>query len=462
MVKRYVILSLLTVGIMFSCDDENNNDLPPVEERVENAIASLRADLTAPVNGWRLQYQPTPESGIFFMLLKFTPGGDVNIKSDVADNNGEFFDQTITYRIDNALGLELIMETFSVFHHLFELDQATFGAEFEFLFKTKENNNLLFESISDFSNPTQLVFEPATVNDESLFALDISQNLNAFGQLSPQVFGGIAPSQQIVLQNRNISVFWTIDITKRSLIAEFALIGTTPAEVIAGNGINLNHASGYTIQDGRLVLLNPLSFVLNGQQNNVSELSLNTFSMDAASLCPTAVVADNPKYIGFSPGIGPVTMLNSLLSTRGSAFQNSVYSVNAQFVFDGNGQALTDGGSIGTKFPTATGFVLFYGVQLNNPNIPIYSVGLIFDDGNVFVREFQPTSTKINLVQLTFLDQFFFSGTSPAPGTNEDLKAIIDEIFAGGEVYAFDFPVNGATVFRLFNPCNRYEVFLVQ
>ncbi len=462
MMKQNAIVCLLAMSLLFSCDDENENNLPPVEERVESAIASLRADLTAPPNGWKLQYQPTPESGTFFMLLKFTSNGDVNIKSDVADNNGEFFDQTITYRIDNALGLELILETFSVFHHLFELDQATFGAEFEFLFKTRENNNLLFESISDFSDPTQLVFEPATATDESLFALEISQNLNAFGQLSPQVFGGIAPSQQIVIQNRNISVFWTIDITKRNLVAEFARIGTTPAEVIAGNGINLNHTSGYTIQDGMMILLNPLSFVLNGQQNNISELSLTTFSMDAASLCPTSPVADNPKYTGFSSGLGNVTMLNSLLSTRGSAFQNSVYSVNAQFVFDGNGQALTDGGSIGTKFPLATGFVFFYGVPLNNPNIPIYSVGLIFDDGNVFVREFKPTSTKINLVDLDFLDQFFFSGTLPAPGTDEDLKAIIDEIFTGGQVYAFDFPANGATVFRLFNPCNRYEVFLVQ
>lgn len=454
---------MLAVSSLFSCDDDDNDsNLAPVEERVADAIASLRANLTAPANGWRLEYQPTPESGTFFMLLKFTPDGEVNIKSDVADNNGEFFDQTITYRIDNALGLELILETFSVFHHLFELDQATFGAEFEFLFKAQENNNLLFESLSDFSEPTQLVFEPATPTDENLFALEISQNLNAFGELSPQVFGGIAPSQQVILQNRNISVFWRVDISKRNLVAEFARIGTTPAEVITGNGINLNHASGYTIKDGMMVLLNPLSFVLNGQQNNISELSLTTFTMDAASLCPTSVVADNPKYTGFSSGLGNVTVLNSLLSTRGSAFQNSVYSVNAQFVFDGNGQALTDGGSIGTKFPSATGFVFFYGVPLNDPNIPINSVGLIFDDGNVFVREFQPTSTKVNLVQLTFLDQVFFSGTAPAPGTEDDLKAIMDEIFAGGEVYAFDFPVNGATVFRLFNPCNRYEVFLVQ
>jgi hypothetical protein len=59
------------------------------------------------------------------------------------------------------------------------------------------------------------------------------------------------------------------------------------------------------------------------------------------------------------------------------------------------------------------------------------------------------------------LDQYYYSATPPA-GTEQDLKDITDEIFAGGEFYAFDEPIEGLKLFRLFNACNNYEFFLVQ
>ncbi|MEQ9415579.1 MAG: DUF4302 domain-containing protein, partial [Cyclobacteriaceae bacterium] len=218
---RSLIAILIFLFITVSCT-EDNTDLPPVEERVKEAIDGLKSDLTAPTNGWRLEYQPTEESGTFLILMKFTPDGNVNIKSDVPNNSGEFFNHTISYRVDNALGLELILETYGVFHYLFELDQATFGAEFEFLFKKKEGDGLIFQSISDTSNPTQLVFTPAGANDENEFAREFTENLGQFNLENPQIFGNISPTQQLILSDKNISIFWTIDLTKRNLTAEFA------------------------------------------------------------------------------------------------------------------------------------------------------------------------------------------------------------------------------------------------
>ena len=104
----------------------------------------------SPSNGWKLEYKPTNQSGVFFMLLEFDED-EVRIQSDVAENSGEFFDHTIPWRVDNALGLELIYETYGVFHYLFELDAASFGAEFEWAFIEKAGDNLVFRSISDLS-----------------------------------------------------------------------------------------------------------------------------------------------------------------------------------------------------------------------------------------------------------------------------------------------------------------------
>ncbi|MCB0489329.1 MAG: DUF4302 domain-containing protein [Cyclobacteriaceae bacterium] len=457
MIKKFLYIGIIGIVLM-ACQDDGN-DLPSVEERTSVAKEELRSDLVAPANGWHLEYQPTPESGSFFILMKFDANGNLNIKSDVPGGGGEFYDQDITYRIDAALGLELILENYAVFHHLFELDQATFGAEFEFLYKGKEGENLIFESISDFTNPTILTFTPASAGEENDFARELPENLENFKMSNPQIFGPILPSQQLILVERNVSMFWTIDLDKRNLIAEFAGTGTTRDEVINGNRVNINHTTKFTYRDGQLVLEEPFKFVLNNIQNTISSVALTNFSMTAPDLCASSVLNESPLYEG-SSNLITVNMVNTLLSNRGNEFTNTLYSVNAQFVFDADGNSLLDNGSIGQKLPNASGFIFVYGVELNNPDIPIYSVGFIMDDGELYVREFQPTSTKVNLVQMTLLDQYYYTATPPA-GTEQSLMEITDEIFQGGEFYAFDEPVDGFKLFRLFNPCNKYEFFLV-
>lgn len=458
MIKKFFYIGILGMALL-SCREDRDN-LPSVEERTSMAIEELRSELVAPANGWHLEYTPTPESGSFFILMKFAPNGNLNIKSDVPGGGGEFYDQDITYRIDAALGLELILENYAVFHHLFELDQATFGAEFEFLFKGKEGENLIFESISDFSNPTVLTFTPAAAGEENDFARELPENLENFKLSNPQIFGPILPSQQVILVERNVSVFWTIDLDKRNLIAEFAGTGTTRDEVINGSRVNINHATKFTYRDGQLVLDEPFKFVLNNIQNTISSVALTNFSLSGPDLCASSVVNESPFYEG-SSNLITVNMVNTLLSNRGNEFTNTLYSVNAQFIFDADGNSILDNGSIGQKLPNASGFIFVYGVELNNPDIPIYSVGFIMDDGELYVREFQPTSTKVNLVQMTLLDQYYYTATPPA-GTEQSLMEITDEIFQGGEFYAFDEPVDGFKLFRLYNPCNKYEFFLVQ
>lgn len=449
-----VLLILLLIG----CTGDEAPKLPSVEERVSEAIANLRNDLMAPSLGWRLEYRPTADAGVFFMLLEFSED-EVTIQSDVPADDGIYIEQTIPYRIDNALGLELILETFGVFHFLFEQDQASFGAEFEFIFKQKDGENLIFESKTDLFNPTQLLFEPAASNDANSFSRELATNLNAFTGVSPQALLPEAPKQQVILEDLGISVFWSLDVQKRNIRAQLAGEGITVDDVLTNGGIFLNHATGYALQDGRLILLEPLIFVLNGQQITINSLVLDAFDMSGPSLCSTGTV-NGPRYSGTTPGLGDVTLLSSLLSSDGSGFQPNVYTVNVDFIFDGEGKSLAQEGVIADRFPQATGFVFLYGVQLVDPEIPIWSAGLILDDGNIYVREFQPTATEVNRIKINFTNNYYHSGT-PAAGDQAGLQEITNQIFEGGEVYAFEFPATGISVFRLFNPCNQHEVFLV-
>ncbi len=451
---KLIIVTIFLAG----CTGDDSPNLPPYEERVNNAITELRTDLTAPTNGWRVEYQPVPESGVFLVLMEFDDE-QVRLRSDVGANDGYFFDQTIPYRLDSGLGLELILETYCVFSYLFEQDQATFGAEFEFVFKEKNGENLVFESKTDLNNRTELVFEPANSDDDDLFSREIAENLDAFSTVTPQALTPETPQQQIILEDLGISVFWSLDNQKRNIVSQFAGEGTTVEEIISNGGILLNHSSGYALLDGFLVLEEPLIFSLGGRNITIDRLGLEDFDMNAPNPCPSEP-SNYPRYRGFTPGLGDITMLSTLLSGTGQGFQESVYTVNVLFLFDDEGNSLSEDGIIAERFPDASGFAFLYGVELTNPDIPIYSVGIIFEDGEIFLREFEPTTTEINRVEIELKNNFYHSGT-PKPGDQQGLIAVTDEIFAGGITYAFEFPVSGVTVFRLFNPCNQYEVFLV-
>ncbi len=463
--KRFWVVTMGLCVVLYSCGDDDN-DLPSFDERQTEAIEELIDELTEPVNGWRLDYQPTPDAGLFFILLDFDDNGQVTVRSDLADNDGQFFEQTIPYRVDNALGLELILETYAVFHYMFEQDRSTFGAEFEFIFQEQSGSNLVFESKSDISNRTQLVFIPAAPDAEASFSRELAENLNVYEGVTPQIFGGDPPIQHLVLNDQNISVFWSIDISKRVIEVDIAGEGTT-VEEISGNPSNvaINHTTGYTLLDGKLILMEPFSFTVGSGQITISELTLTDFSMTGPSLCALDMES-TPVYDGQAGGAGSLTVFKTLFDSNGQGFQpmeDSNYGVNVIFIFNEEARSLAEEGSIQENFPNAVQFVLNYG--LDSAGLPANAVGLVTEDesGNqkTYLREFEPTTTIGNKVQITLTNDFYYSET-PEPGEEESLIQITDEIFGNGEMYTYDVPSNTLTVFRLFNPCNRYEVFLVQ
>ena len=97
--------------------------------------------------------------------------------------------------------------------------------------------------------------------------------------------------------------------------------------------------------------------------------------------------------------------------------------------------------------------------------MPANAAGFLFEDQDgeteIFLREFQPMTTAGNKIEIILTDTYYHSNT-PSGEDQANLEEITDLLFTGGQMYAFDYPVEGLAVFKLFNPCNQYEIFLVQ
>src|SRR5687767_10292935 len=213
--KKWIYIFGLVIVILASCkDDEIALFEKTADERVSEAIATLKQDLVAPANGWRMKYRPEEESGSFYVLMDFNEDNTVHIRSDLGSNDGQFFDQTITYRIDSSLGLELIIETYSFFSFLFEQDAATFLAEYEFNFVNKTPDDaLVFNSKSDPDTKTILLFEQAAATDADLLGTQLSTNLN----IMADDLNMIASAQRLTYQNRDVVLNIVMDNFRRIL-----------------------------------------------------------------------------------------------------------------------------------------------------------------------------------------------------------------------------------------------------
>lgn len=466
MTKTYRSILFLTVfSIIASCSD-SFKDIRPADERANEAISALQSELTSPANGWVLNYRPTPDAGIFLMVLNFGDDGLVNIKSDVAADNNEYADQTISYRIDNSLGLELIFETYGVFHYLFEQQQASFGAEFEFVYNTKEGNNLIFISKTDNSDaPTVIILEPAASNADNALSIDVVKNFESFSGNSPQISGNTSSFQQVILNDHNTSLFWKMDLLKRTIEVDISGIGTTIPEVITDFN-KITHTTGFYFANSKIILEDPITFSSNGSVLKIEQITLDDFDASAgASLCSKDSQA-TPVYSGQIPGIGRISIRPTLFASHGIDFvpqSERSYSVNSFFVFSDDGFSLASDGSILEKFPTAFGFVFNYG--LTSDTEPINAVGFNLEnlDGSrkTYLREFDVISAQANMIEISLKNEFYYS-TTPDVGEEQSLIEITDEIFESGEIYAYDFPNDNVKVFNFYNPCNSYEFLLVQ
>ncbi len=211
---------LLTISACGGNDEELIFD-KSADERVAEATTNLEQKLTTPTNGWIIRYQPVPESGAYNVLLNFTEDGGVRIRTDFGANDNEFYDQSNTFRIDNSLGLELIFESYSFFSYLFEQDNASFEAEYEFVYVNETpNGELVFTSKTDlsFTSSTIVVLEPAPDNAESLLGRSLNNNLNILSEALELT----APVYRLNYANQDLSLYLSLDTDIRTASFTYA------------------------------------------------------------------------------------------------------------------------------------------------------------------------------------------------------------------------------------------------
>ena len=459
----YFFYSLLLLFLL-ACDEDGSENLPSVEERLSTAINNLRSDLTAPANGWILEYRPNENSGFYNVLLKFEPDGKVNIQTDSPISDGEFFNQTASYRIDSSQGLELILENYGFFHFLFEQNQTTFGGEFEFLFDRKEGDDLIFGSISDFSDRTILVFKPASASDEASVqnSRELAELLEASLEGSgPQVFS--SPRFQLAIPSLNVTIYFVFNFNTRTLKAIAASEGLTEEEVLANNNsILLNQNTGYGLAEGNILLQEPLAFVLGSTQVVVSRIALTDVTEGNISYCE-GIDGTNFTYQGSVLGSGDATAITGLFAGR-TGFQQvgeGPYSAPDGLPFsvlDENIEEIDD--EVLAVFPDAFTFQMYYGFDFGDE--PFNALGFVTIDENnevdFFLRRYEFTAFG-NLLTINFLDDYF---TTRELTEDEEAGfiALTDNIFEGNQVYTLDI-AGRDDLFVLYNPCNQYEIILL-
>ena len=458
--KAILILSLC--WLISACSQDDGPKLPSVEERVEEAIDDLNDKLTGASNGWKVSYAPTEGTGVFFILMDFNRDGTVRLQSDVTANDGEFRDQTISYRIDSSQGLELIFETFGVFHYLFELEQTTFGAEFEFIFVEEQSNNLLFRSKTDGGlEPTTLVFEQAGSSDDALISTEAPAilSLGIFRGDNLANVGGLG-NFNFYFPSRDHTMSMTFDLDRRKARILGIAKGQDMASIEANDNIlNVGRESTFSFSNERVILDEAQQVNFDGVSYNISEIPVGNLTKGVMSFC-----AGQQDSIFSFPG----TSQFGAYTATSSPFQVSnifkptdeVFGINYVFIFDENDNSLAT--YLENEMPGVAAFQWYYGFEIEEDSV-LNALGFVIVDElnqvDFFLRGYDVVQVGNNL-QLTFNGNDFITKEDPTPEELQGLQNATDLIFDGGNIYVQEIINLGLLEF--YNPCNKYKGFLIQ
>ncbi|MEW7278338.1 DUF4302 domain-containing protein [Aquimarina sp. 2201CG1-2-11] len=166
MLKQLKIYILVIAMSFVACNDDNEV-IPLFEEesntRVTTELEKYRNILKSAQNGWTAAYQPDENKAVFGIHFTFNEDNTVAISSDY--NNGED-DLPSTYRVNIGQLPELIFENYSLLHKLFEVENFTLGAEYEFIIDEISEEKIVLKSESDSGDQSLVTLIPATSSDK--------------------------------------------------------------------------------------------------------------------------------------------------------------------------------------------------------------------------------------------------------------------------------------------------------
>lgn len=449
--KKLISLTwFCSVLLLAGCKDDDINKFDKsADERIAEAIAGLKSKLTAPSNGWKLLYNPEDGYGSFLVLLDFQDDNKVTIKTDLGAEDGKFYEQTVGYRIDSSLGLELIIENYSFFAYLFEFDRATFGAEFEFLYQRENTNgSLLFSSKSDASDPTQLLFTEASDSDLDDLGVSVAQKLTT---MSADLHK-ITTSLRMTYEDKDLILYLSLQESYRILT-----ISSASRKSDTNNTQQINFTTGYFLRNDSIVFQSPLTGNFVGVATSIKGVQVNNSQATTLNLCTAPIPLHG--YKGVTSTGDDVLLESTITDASGATFTDGdLYSAplgNLVYM----GESAYD--QVVADLPTATHFQLYYGRPIGGGTI-LYGIGFrIQNPSGKFtfaLWEFVPVLEGNNL-KFNFASEISQYGDETTSDENlAATKKYIQYLTDGDKTFVFQYS-NG--VYEFSNPCTGWGVLLI-
>ena len=462
--KNWLFLGPLLFSLL-SCGLDDEAQLPSVEDRTDEAIRNLVDQLTAPPDGWRLNYQPTSGSGTFLILMDFNSDGTLRLRSDIPDNDGEFEDHTVTYRVDSRQGLELILETYGVFHYLFELRQAQFGGEFEFDFLSEDSGNLEFSSKTDgaLGEFTTITLTPASGSDSDLLSASTARNLASGTFQTDNLAGlGVYTSYNLYIPSDNTTISFSLDITSRQIKIEGASVGQTLPELqSATTSLSIASTTTYSLLNDAIVLQEPQNFDFNGRSYSISSIPIGTPQRTIETFCEGAADSITVFSNTSANGIGNFTLNSSLFQAETSFVPGVVDfgTIDPIFIYDENDESL--GTFIQENLPNVVAFQWYNGFELGdgtNLNAIGFLIPDAFNSSQFYLRGISSTRTG-NFYTINFTGDDLVTEDDPSQELLDAVEEVSNVLLEGGTLYVVEV-ISANNLYQFYNPCNGYKGFL--
>jgi hypothetical protein len=448
MKKGLQIIIGVVMAVLISCKDNDVSVFDKTsDERAAEAIAALKSDLVAPADGWKIKYRPESASGSFFLLLDFNDDNTVTIKSDLGANDGEFHEQTMTYRIDNSLGLELIIESYSFFSYLFEQDNATFEAEYEFRYVNKTPDNaLVFRSKTDNSTPSLLVFEEAGANDDELLGIDLSNNLNVMADDIDR----FSSAYKLTYEDKDLVFYLSLDPFRRT-----ARINTAAKKTNAATTKTIDFTTGYLLLKDSIVFDEALSGSFVGTSVTLKSIKLASLSDAALNVCAAPIPTH--AYSGVTSTNNDVILEPSIIDANGKKFATlSDFYYSPTFYIFHNGEPQNE--AVEGNITGVQSMQLYYNFDIGSRMLFGLGFFILNADGSrtFALREFTPTLNNNNIIFNFEPGITLLENENPDANINiENINIYVEALTEGGHTYVHEYSEN---IFEFYNPCNGWSV----
>jgi len=447
---KKVLYTIAMMLALLSCEEDDVNVFDKTaDERAAEAIANLKQELVAPANGWRIKYKPEEGSGSYYVLMDFDENNTVIIKSDLGAEDGDYFQDTISYRIDNSLGLELILENYSFFSFLFEQDQATFGAEYEFNYVNKTPDNaLVFNSKSDLGTPTIILFAPASPDDINLLGITLAENLN----IMSNDLDKFTSSLKLTFQNKDLALYISLDELRRTITITSASLKTNTQTTQT-----VNFSTGYIIEGGSIIFDQPLQETILGNSIDISSLQMSTLGETTLNVCTDPITLHN--YSGLTSANEAIVLETSLLDVNGSTFAElSDFYFSPLFYIFNNGVSMGD--QIPQDVAGALEMHMYYGYDIGAADL-LYGIGFVIQniDGTYTfaLREFTPVLNDNNIV-FNFEPDISLYGNPQTDANIDNINIYLNALAEGDKTFVFQL---GQDLYEFYNPCSGWSFVFI-